>query len=146
MAVTAQRPVKQMVQTKEASTDGSKWGSILGALAGGAAVAATGGAAGAVLGAAAGGSSLGGLFGGAVGNSGPEFKQQTVNQGVQTGQAGESESTAIARRAAQKSQSELSALVQAENALAKVPPQIAQEYAEPIKQARELAQKKYGVA
>lgn len=147
MAYQPIRAQKQTVQTSEASDSGSKWGSVLGALAAGAATVASGGAAlPVVLGAAGAGASLGGLAGGAIGNSAAEFGTRNVNQAVQTGQAGESDSTAIARRAAQKGQSELSALIQAENALSKVPPEVAKEYEEPIKQARAMAQQKYGVA
>lgn len=147
MAIQARRQQRQTVQTEEASSDGSKWGSVLGAIAGAAATVASGGAAApAVLAAAGAGASLGGIAGGAVGNKEAQFGTQNVQQTVETGQGGQSESTAMARRAQQKSQNELSALMQAETALSKVPPEVAQEYAEPIKQARALAQQKYGVA
>lgn len=146
MAIQPNRIQKQMVQTQEASDSGTKWGSILGALGAGAAIAATGGGAAAALGAAGGGMSLGGLLGGAVGNKKAEYKEQKLPAPVPTGRESGADGTAMARRLADKSQNELMALIQAENALAKAPPSIQQEYAEPIIAARKLAQQKYGVA
>jgi hypothetical protein len=155
MAIQALQPQKQTVQTQEANSDGSKWGALLGALAGGAAVVATGGAAlPAVLAAAGSGASLGGLAGGMF-NKEAKFGTKDVQNGVQTSRTSEeADSSAIARRAQQSSAAQIAELNKAEKALSLVPPDIAQEYGDTIKQAKELAMKqqqqqykpKYGVA
>jgi len=155
MAIQALQPQKQTVQTQEANSDGSKWGALLGALAGGAAVVATGGAAlPAVLAAAGSGASLGGLAGGMF-NKEAKFGTKDVQNGVQTSRTSEeADSSAIARRAQQSSAAQLAELNKAEKALSLVPPDIAQEYGDTIKQAKEAAMKqqqqqykpKYGVA
>jgi hypothetical protein len=155
MAIQALQPQKQTVQTQEANSDGSKWGALLGALAGGAAVVATGGAAlPAVLAAAGSGASLGGLAGGMF-NKEAKFGTKDVQNGVQTSRTSEeADSSAIARRAQQSSAAQIAELNKAEKALSLVPPDIAQEYGDTIKQAKEIAMKqqqqqykpKYGVA
>jgi len=146
MAIQARQTQKQTVETSASDNSGSKWGQILGAVAGGALIVATGGAAApAVLAAAGTGAMLGGMAGGAF-NKDAQYGKQDVGAGAVDSAGSESQSTAMARRAAEKSKSELDALVQAEKSLSLVPQDIADEYGEPIRQAKALAQKKYGVA
>lgn len=164
MAIQAIQPQKQIIKTQEGNQDGSKWGALLGAIAAGAAVAAapaTGGASVAAgsalasaLGAAGAGASLGGLAGSAF-NKEAEYGTKDVQNAVQTSRTSEeADSTAIARRAQQSSAAQLAELNKAEKALSLVPPDIAEEYGDTIKQAKELAMKqqqqqykpKYGVA
>lgn len=130
MAIQAKKP-KTETTTEGGSRTGATWGQALGTVVG----AYYGGPSGAMAGGGT-GAQIGGLF-----DEKPYEQSRKVPQAIETGDQNEGGS-AIARRAAQKSQNELLQLIQAENALSKLPPELQQEYGDTIRKAKELAMQK----